>query len=96
MPEKPSGSVRGKVLYWAALAVLAVVGSAYAYRLTSAPRPPTVEEYLAEVGEGAKLAPAGFTLSGVTPPCASINSFMASGDQCINSPCGPRFSAARR
>jgi hypothetical protein len=72
MPEKPPGSTRGKVLYWLALTVLAVVGSAYAYRLTSAPRPPTVEEYIASVGDGAKVAPAGFTLSGVAPSCQGL------------------------
>lgn len=72
MPATSSGSARGKVLYWLALTVLAIVGSAYAYRLTSAPRPPTVEEYLAGVGEGAKVAPAGFTLSGVTPTCRGL------------------------
>lgn len=72
MPEKANTSTRGKVIYWLFLVVLAVVGSGLAYRLTSAPRPPTIEEYIASAGPGARLAPAGFTLSGVAPSCQGL------------------------
>jgi hypothetical protein len=68
-----SSTGRGKRLaYWAVLGAVAIVGSWYAYRLTSAPRPPTVSEYISKAGPGASLAPVDFKLSGVTPACHGL------------------------
>jgi hypothetical protein len=61
-----------RLAYWALLAVVAVAGSWLAYTLTSASRPPTVAEYIAEVGLGARVAEAGFQLSGVVPSCHGL------------------------
>ena len=61
-----------RLAYWAFLAIIAVAGSWFAYSFTSAPRPPTVEEYIASAGLGARQAEPGFRLSGVTPSCHSL------------------------
>jgi hypothetical protein len=58
--------------YWGFLAMVAIIGSWLAYNFTSASRPPTVEEYIAGAGQGARLAPPGFRLSGVTPACHGL------------------------
>jgi hypothetical protein len=58
-----------RFLRWSILAAIAVAGSWLAYTMTSTPRPPTVEEYIADAGPGAKLAGPGFQLSGITPAC---------------------------
>ena len=68
-----SSTGRGRRLaYWVFLAAVAVVGSWFAYRLTSTPRPPTVSEYLLSAGPSASLAGADFKLSGVTPDCHGL------------------------
>jgi hypothetical protein len=64
--------MRGRILYWLFLTAVAIVGSGLAYRLTSTPRPPTVTEYIASAGTGAEMAPAGYTLSGVSPSCQGL------------------------
>ncbi len=67
-----SGSSVKRLAYWAFLAAIAIAGSWLAYDLTSTPRPPTVEEYIASAGLGAKRAEPGFQLSGVTPACHGL------------------------
>ncbi|MEZ5922974.1 MAG: hypothetical protein R3D57_01170 [Hyphomicrobiaceae bacterium] len=70
MAAKSSGPRRW--VYRVILAAVAVIGSWAAYRMTSTPRPPTIDEYIASVGLGATKAEPGFQLAGVTPDCHGL------------------------
>jgi hypothetical protein len=63
---------RPRIFYWLAVSAVAAPAAWLSYTLTSAPRPPTIDEYIAARGSAAARADAAFLIGGRKPFCGEL------------------------